>query len=125
MPRLVLGSQLLIARRLGPGHYTWTLPSILGDMLQLAQDMFGERDRSYTILGVEFCGDHPRIWCPGNRRDLVVQLGARCMDEPQRACYQMAHESIHLLGPQGCSGATVLEEGLATWYAQYYMAERI
>jgi hypothetical protein len=125
MRKLTLGSQLLIARRLSPGRYTWTLPSLLGDMLQIAQSKFGPRDPAYTLLGVEFCGDHPRVWCPGNRKDMIIQLSESCMDEPQRACYQMAHECIHLLGPTGCESATVLEEGLATWFAQYYLAERI
>lgn len=125
MSKLVLGQQVVIARRLGPGKYTWTLPSLLGDMLQLAQEWFGERDREWTILGVEFCGDHPRVWCPGNRRDIVVQVAVRCMDEPQRAAYQLAHECVHLIAPIGCKDSSVLEEGLATWFAQYYMAERI
>jgi hypothetical protein len=125
MSTLQLGSQLVIARRLGPGQYTWTLPSILGDMLDMAQRMFGERDHAYTLLGVEYCGDQPRVWCPGNRGDLVVQVSVSCLDEPERACYQLAHECIHLLGPSGCSSATVLEEGLATWFAQYYLRERI
>ena len=125
MPKMVLGQQLVIARRQGPGRYTWTLPSLLGDMLQLAQEWFGERDHTWTILGIEFCGDHPRVWCPGNRKDIVVQLGLRCMDEAQRAVYQMAHECVHLIAPIGCANASVLEEGLATWFAQYYMAERI
>ena len=125
MATLALGSQLVIARRLGAGRYTWTLPSLLGDMLAMAQAMFGERDHAYTILGVEYCGDQPRVWCPGNRRDLIVQVSVRCLDEPQRACFQLAHECIHLLGPSGCDGASVIEEGLATWFAQYYMAERL
>lgn len=125
MRKLKLEKPLLVAERIGPGRYTWTLASVLGDMLQLAQAMFGERDRAFTLLGVEFCGDHPRVWCPGNRGDMIIQLAERCLDEPDRACYQMAHECIHLLGPQGCSSATVLEEGLATWFAQFYMAERM
>ena len=125
MPTFTLGSQLVIAHRLGPGRYTWTLPSLLGDMLRVAQKLFGERDHAYTLLGVEYCGDRPRVWCPGNRRDLIVQVGVRCLDEPQRACYQLAHECIHLLGPSGCSGALVIEEGLATWFAQYYLRVRL
>ena len=125
MPSLTLGSQLVIARRLGPGRYTWTLPSILGDMLGMAQRMFGERDHAFTLLGVEYCGDHPRVWCPGNRGDMIVQVSVRCLDEPQRACYQLAHECIHLLGPSGCGGAPVIEEGLATWFAQYYLRVRL
>lgn len=35
---------------------TWTLSSRLGQMLREAEEQFGERDKSYTILGIEFNG---------------------------------------------------------------------
>jgi hypothetical protein len=36
------------------------------------------------------------------------------------ASYQLAHEAVHVLGPTP-SWATVLEEGLATWFSHRYM----
>ena len=33
-----------------------------------------------------------------------------------RATWQLAHESMHLLNPVKCGEATFLEEGLATWF---------
>lgn len=42
-----------------------------------------------------------------------------------RSCYQLAHESIHLLSPTGSKAATVLEEGLATHFSAYYMREKM
>ena len=33
-----------------------------------------------------------------------------------RATWQLAHESVHLLNPVKCGEATFLEEGLATWF---------
>lgn len=126
MVRLALNDDLTVAKPMARGGYTWTLPSLLGDMLLLAQSRFGERDHTYTILGIEYGErDRPRVWCPGNRKDLIIQLSASAKERAERACYQLAHECIHLLSPIGCSGTNVLEEGLATWYARYYMAERI
>jgi hypothetical protein len=63
---------LLIARRWEKG-YTWTLPSRLGEMLALATQMFGPRDHGYTLLGIEFVADNPRLWYPGEK-DIIIQL---------------------------------------------------
>lgn len=53
----------LLAKELKHG-FTWTLPSRLGDMLADAEMMFGERDHSWTILGIEFALTGPMIWYP-------------------------------------------------------------
>jgi hypothetical protein len=37
------------------------------------------------------------------------------------ACYQIAHECIHLLSPSGGNSALVLEEGLATAFSEDYV----
>lgn len=37
------------------------------------------------------------------------------------ACYQLAHEAVHLLSPTGGGPATCLEEGLATLFSSSYM----
>ena len=42
-------------QRLPDGNgYTWTLPFRLGDMLHMAEELFGTRDSSYTIHAIEF-----------------------------------------------------------------------
>lgn len=48
------------------GGYTWTLASLLGDMLTEAQNRYGERDLNYTILGIEFSPHGPQIWYPNS-----------------------------------------------------------
>lgn len=117
-------SGTLIAQRTGTG-YSWTLASRLGQMLAMAEERFGERDLSYTVLGVEFVEDGPRLWYPnfGARHDVVIQLGLECLTDAARACYELAHECVHLLSPTGANDATMLEEGLATWFAGWYMQE--
>jgi|ERR1051325_8560065 hypothetical protein len=109
-----------------PDGYSWTLASRLGDMLFHAEAMFGSRDKSHTVLGVEFVkGDIPRIWYPKNCGNVVVQLTEHAMTDNNRACYQLAHEVIHLLAPTGRAVANVFEEGLATWFASWYMATQM
>jgi len=117
-----IASQLIEARQLyGGGGYTWTLASQLGNMLQLAQSQFGSRDESYTILGIEFIDDQPRIWYPGDCKNIVIQLGKLCLLQPGRACFQLAHETIHLLSPTKEQNVNVLEEGLAAYFQVWYM----
>jgi len=121
-PITFIKPELMVAQRLPTNDgYTWTLASRLGDMLRIAQELFGERDSSYTILGIEFVGDNPRIWYPGNRRDIVVQLSPSAAVDMSQACYQLAHETVHLLAPSGCNKAINFEEGLACYFAGYYM----
>jgi hypothetical protein len=91
-------------------------------MLRLAEERFGVRDRSYTILGIEFIEGVPQCWFPGNCNQVVIQLGMECAREPDRACFQLAHEAIHLLGPSGAHNANILEEGLAAHFQCWYMA---
>ena len=111
---------LLVACQWEEG-YTWTLPSRLGNMVKLAMEMFGPRDKSYTILGIEFVADGPRLWYPGNRKDIIIQLDFSAAQDMHQACYQLAHETIHLLSPSGGQNANNFEEGLATYFSHYYM----
>lgn len=101
--------------------YTWTIASRLGDALRDAESLFGERDKSYTILGVELTNQgYPQIWYPGDRKHLIVQVTESCLFDMDRAIFQVAHDAIHCLAPNGSAQANVLEEGLATLYAERY-----
>lgn len=116
-----VSSQLIEAAQLNGDSYTWTLASQLGNMLELAQSQFGPRDKSYTILGVEFIDGRPKIWYPCNCNNIIIQLGKPCLSEPDRACFQLAHETIHLLSPTIGQNSNVLEEGLAAYFQVWYM----
>jgi hypothetical protein len=102
-------------------YFSWTLTTRLSHMLDEAEAQFGERDRSYTIVGVEFAAGHPRVWYPGSRKHVAVQLGLECLTNPRQACYQLAHETIHLLSPSGGKNSICLEEGIACVFASAYM----
>jgi len=101
--------------------YTDTLASGLGKLLRRAEQLYGPRDSSYTILGVEFCKVGPNIWYPGDCRHIVMKLTPDCMSDRVEAFFQLAHECIHLLAPSGRQNANVLEEGLAAHFACDYV----
>lgn len=104
-----------------PGGYAYTLTTRLGHMLLEAEKLYGPRDLNYTILGVEFFGDHPQLWYPNNCKHIAIQLTPAASQDMEQGCYQLAHECIHLLTPTGRAGANVLEEGLATHFAHQYV----
>ena len=113
---------LIIAERKPNGSgYTWTLASRLGEILHMTEELFGPRDYSYTLLGIEFGPDNPRIWYPEDRRHIIIQLSLRAATNMSQACYQMAHETVHLLAPSGGRNASNFEEGVACYFAAYYM----
>jgi hypothetical protein len=103
------------------GGYTWTLASRTGHILQSLEASFGPRDKSYTLLGVEFADGQPQIWYPGNCGNIVIQLSTSAIDNMPRAVYQLAHECVHVLAPSGRSAAPVVEEGLATVFSEDYV----
>lgn len=112
--------KLLTAREI-PHGYTWTLTSRLGDMLFHAEKMFGERDKSFTLLGIEFMETGPRIWYPKDNKNIVIQLTPDALNSEAIAYYQLAHECVHLLSPSGKANANVLEEGVAVWFSWWYL----
>jgi hypothetical protein len=86
---------------------------------------FGSRDQSYTILGVEFETTGPRLWYPGDRRHVIVQLNSHCANDWLEAQFELAHECVHLLSPTGKNDANVLEEGLATFFSLLYIRQNL
>jgi hypothetical protein len=90
-------------------------------MLQQAEQRFGPRDATYTPVGFEFVDNPvPYIWFLGNK-GIIVRLPLACANDTVRACYQLAHECIHMLSPTGGSHANNLEEGLATVFSEEYV----
>ena len=113
--------RFIIAKPYDTG-YSWTLAAVLGEIILHAEEMFGERDKSYTILGIDFTpGDEARTWTPGNCKHIIVQLSMNGLTDRYEAYRQLAHEGIHLLSPTGKADANVLEEGLAVYFEQWYL----
>ena len=97
--------------------YNWTLTTLLGSFLREAELRYGPRDRNWTPLGIEFCGNVPQIWYPGDCQHVSIMLTESARKEPARAIFQLAHEVVHLLAPLSKKGAVVFEEGLATLFS--------
>jgi len=108
----------------GNSGYAWTLTTRLGDMIAEVEKRYGQRDQSWTVLGIEFSPNGPQIWYPGNRKHIAIQLAPNALQDTVLACYQLAHESVHLLAPTGGMGAPVIEEGLATVFSEDYVLQK-
>ena len=93
-------------------------------ILEEAELLYGPRDRSYEILEPEiFDGDHTH----GEyiqRKKIKLYLSRRCADHHYYASYDLAHEAIHMLSPVFYGEATILEEGLATYFSHRYVKRR-
>lgn len=105
------------------GGYSWTIISLLGTILKDAEGLYGERDRSFNILGVELCDqEQPQTWYPGGwngQKDVIIQITKDCENNLKKAIFQVSHEVIHCLCPKPGHHANVLEEGLATLFSTY------
>ncbi len=114
---------LFIASRMKSGDWTWTVTTRLLLFLEELEDLFGPRCVKYLYGGVEFADDGPYVWYPFGKY-VVVRLSSPCVNEPARALFQLAHESVHLIAPLGSrEGVTVLEEALASWFQLKIVAE--
>jgi hypothetical protein len=103
--------------------YNYTLTTLLGVFLREAERRYGLRDKNWTPLGIEFSGDVPTTWFPGNCGNVSIILTDSARKDPPQAIFQLAHEVVHLLAPIGKGGAIIFEEGLATLFA-HEMAPR-
>lgn len=117
--------ETLITVQYPDGTWKWTLTSILGDSLAKAESQFGQRDKDYTILGIEFVDQpQPCIWYSSSSRlgkHIIIRLMINCVEDFNQGVFQLTHEVIHCLSPIGPAiAATVLEEGLASYFSQEY-----
>ncbi len=113
-------SDQLVAHPIKNG-YTWTIASRLGELLGLAETEYGERDKNWTILGVEFNKeDGPQNWHPFSskkKRYIIIQLGKGTANNEKKMLFQLAHEIFHTLSPIQSKESTYFEEGLATYFS--------
>jgi hypothetical protein len=90
-------------------------------MLYKAEHLYGPRDRSWTVVGVEFGTNIPSIWYPQPGKNVAIRLTTDALESTEGACYELAHECIHLLSPSGGAEVPVIEEGLATVFSEDYV----
>ena len=92
------------------------LHPIFKDLLREAEQRFGPRDRSFRLSEITIGGRFPHLDFPGIPEDVVIRLGDAAIDRPLEALHQLAHETVHFLNPRPFGSASVLEEGLATYF---------
>ena len=104
--------------------YEEALMQELLTILKEAELLFGPRDSSYQL-------SVPRITeCASSRsymfqplRLMRIYLSRDSRTKPWLASLELAHEAVHVLSPMPFgSTLTILEEGLAEWFAQRYVS---
>ena len=124
MPKLNI-EELFVAHPAGTnGEFAQELRRALNDMLEMAECLFGQRDCWYTIREIEFKGDSAQINPEGSDGNkILIRLSSLAAQDMLQACYQLAHETVHLLAPIVIEDTTYFEEGVACYFAAYYMNE--
>ena len=104
--------------------YEQTLMQELSKIFKEAELLFGPRDTSYQL-------SIPRITECTTSRSFIIQplrmariyLSRESRTKPSTASLELAHEAIHVLSPVPFGRTlTILEEGLAEWFAQRYVS---
>jgi hypothetical protein len=121
MALIQIEEQIIVSQYLKDiGGYSWSYTSRLGDMLTHAQNLFGERDKDFTILGIEFIDGGPSIYYIGNKQIIIHLPKARLQDHIQ-GIYELSQEAFHCLSLIPGTPANILEEGLSCHFAEFYM----
>ena len=104
--------------------YEETLMQELLRIFKEAELLFGPRDASYqlSIPRITECASS-RTYIFGPLRMTRIYLSRDSKIKPWLASLELAHEAVHVLSPAGLGLApTILEEGLAEWFAQRYVS---
>ena len=103
--------------------YEQTLMQELMRIFKEAELLFGPRDASYQLSVpriTECASSRTYIFQPLRMTRIYLSRDSRI--KPWLASLELAHEAVHVLSPIGFSLApTILEEGLAEWFAQRYV----
>ena len=104
--------------------YEQTLMQELLKIFKEAEHLFGPRDASFQL-------SIPRLTdCASSRTYILRPLGItriylsrESRNKPSNASLELAHEAVHILSPVPFGGSlTILEEGLAEYFAQRYVS---
>ena len=129
----VFGNLFVTEFRENGSYRPITLPEYASQLLSDIERLFGPRDHSFTLVGIDIdvtLGAFPRLWYPDSgiasddpdrrSRHVIIRLTSNALTDPARARWQLAHECFHLIDPwnEQVDGrpSSWLEEGLAAWY---------
>lgn len=103
-----------------PTHtgYTWTLTTYALKYLLEAESLYGARTNDYEYVGLELNEKGPpSVWYPWTKY-IAIQVSQVCANDTKEAIFQIAHEVVHVLSPNGQKATNNLEEGLATYFSK-------
>ncbi len=90
--------------------------ALQGQLITLAEQLVGQRDRTKTIYQPSFHDDGPRLRNTPTLDGAFVELGRGSKVYWPTVVYEMAHETIHLLNPT-VGHTNWLEEGVAVAFS--------
>jgi len=96
----------------------------LGHTLELAEERFGARLYKDPIPPIIFHAGPPQVYFP-TQSTIGICLSLACESDYLLGCYQLAHETVHLLSPVNGRRTTTLEEGLAELFARDYIQKNM
>jgi hypothetical protein len=103
-------------------NYEQTLMQELLKIFKEAELLFGPRDTSYQLSVpriTECVTSQSFMFRPLRITRIYLSRGSRT--KSWLASLELAHEAVHVLSPLALGGTlTILEEGLAEWFAQRY-----
>lgn len=120
---LAIEAETKVLLSAGDRSYEQTLMQELLRILKEAELLFGPRDTSYKL-------SIPRITECATSRSFIfrplrmtrIYLSRDSRVKPWLASLELAHEAVHVLSPVPFGrGPTILEEGLAEYFAQRYV----
>ena len=103
-----------------PTHtgFTWTLTTYALKYLLEAESLYGTRTNDFEYVGLELNENGPpKVWYPLNKY-IIIQVNQTTANDTRQAIFQIAHEVVHVLSPNGQPTTNNLEEGLATYFSK-------
>jgi hypothetical protein len=112
-----MDSATLVLRKEFPGDWSDDLSTLCEQLLTEAEQLYGERDRTWTFLGVRW--EEQNLTWP---IDKDRKLASICLHKlknhmPDFLPFNLAHETIHMLSPPDWDKVTYLEEGVAVSFS--------
>ncbi|WP_084448066.1 hypothetical protein [Hymenobacter roseosalivarius] len=109
----------MIAQKIN-GGYSYTLATYALEFLHKAEHLFGSKTNHYTFGGVEVAANAtPMVWYPviGGHQYIMAQVTPDALEDNREAMFQLSHEMVHVLSPNGKPFTNNIEEGLAAWFS--------
>lgn len=103
-----------------PGDWSDNLTAVGEQLIAEAEQLYGERDRVWSFLGVQVGDFEMNLTYPVDKeRKLAFICLQRLLPNhmPDFLTFNLAHETVHMLSPPDADQVTYLEEGVAVVFS--------